>query len=46
LTLHEKIRTGEITQRPVAEGAGERESEPAAGWLLEDPDAVRVATPR
>ena len=45
LTLHEKIRTGEITRRarPEVEGA----PEPAgAGWLLEDPGAVRVATPR
>jgi NADH-quinone oxidoreductase subunit B len=46
LTLHEQIRTGEITRRPEPEGDGERESEPAKGWLLEDPDAVRVATPR
>jgi NADH-quinone oxidoreductase subunit B len=46
LTLHEQIRTGHITQRPAADREGERESEPAKGWLLENPDAVRVATPR
>jgi NADH-quinone oxidoreductase subunit B len=46
LTLHETIRTGEITRRPEPDGAGGNESEPAKGWLLEDPDAVRVATPR
>ena len=45
LTLHEQIRTGQITRRPVGEGA-EREQEPTRGWLLENRDAVRVATPR
>ena len=43
LTLHEKIRTGEITQRPVVEAA----PEPApAGWVPEAPPTVRRATPR
>jgi NADH-quinone oxidoreductase subunit B len=45
LTLHEQIRTGHITRRPAAAGSG-LEREPAQGWLLENPDAVRVATPR
>jgi len=47
LTLHEKIRTGAITRRPALGGGEASGSEPAStGWLLPDPDAVRVATPR
>jgi NADH:ubiquinone oxidoreductase subunit B-like Fe-S oxidoreductase len=44
LTLHEKIRTGEITRRPAPEVAPG--SPATAGWVPEQPDAVRVATPR
>jgi NADH-quinone oxidoreductase subunit B len=44
LTLHEKIRTGEITRRPgSAVPAGEQAT---GGWTPAVPDAVRVATPR
>jgi NADH-quinone oxidoreductase subunit B len=43
LTLHEKIRSGHITRRPFAPGAGEGAT---VGWTPEVPDAVRVATPR
>ena len=44
LTLHEKIRTGEITRRPApAVAPGEP---PTAGWVPEVPGAVRVSTPR
>ncbi len=48
LTLHEKIRSGEITRRPRAEQSGSEPARPErpAGWLLEDPDALRVGTPR
>jgi NADH-quinone oxidoreductase subunit B len=45
LTLHEQIRVGAITRRPAGRG-GEPQSEPSQGWLLENPDAVRVATPK
>ena len=43
LTLHEKIRTGEITRRstPALSRTGE-----LAGWVPERPDAVRLGTPR
>ncbi len=43
LTLHEKIRTGEITRRrgPTSQGPEE-----LAGWVPERPDAVRLGTPR
>jgi len=43
LTLHEKIRTGEITRRRGGEGGRPEE---LAGWVPERPDAVRVGTPR
>ena len=44
LTLHEKIRTGEITRRPGSSvPAGEQAT---GGWVPSVPDAVRVATPR
>ena len=44
LTLHEKIRTGEITRRPgTSVPAGEQAT---GGWVPSMPDAVRVATPR
>ena len=44
LTLHEKIRTGEITRRPGSSvPAGEQAT---GGWVPTVPDAVRVATPR
>src|SRR5580698_9965985 len=44
LTLHEKIRTGEITRRP---GSTAKVGEQATGgWVPTVPDAVRVATPR
>ena len=43
LTLHEKIRTGEITRR---RGPVSRTSEELAGWVPERPDAVRLGTPR
>jgi NADH-quinone oxidoreductase subunit B len=45
LTLHEKIRTGEITRRKPA-AAVEPGEAPTAGWVPEVPDAIRVATPR
>ena len=44
LTLHEKIRTGEITRRPgTTLPVGEQAT---GGWVPSMPDAVRVATPR
>jgi NADH-quinone oxidoreductase subunit B len=43
LTLHEKVRTGQITRR--AEPAVRRDEE-LAGWVPERPDAVRLGTPR
>jgi hypothetical protein len=44
LTLHEKIRTGEITRRPgTSIPVGEQAT---GGWVPTVPDAVRVATPR
>jgi NADH-quinone oxidoreductase subunit B len=43
LTLHEKIRTGEITRRK--ETAAGR-SEEGLGWTPERPDDVRLGTPR
>ena len=44
LTLHEKIRTGEITRRPgTTVPVGEQAT---GGWVPAVPDAVRVATPR
>ena len=46
LTLHEKIRTGEITAPPRrAPSRARRAGRPAAGCPTV-PDAVRVATPR
>ncbi|HMK63944.1 MAG TPA: NADH-quinone oxidoreductase subunit B family protein [Acidimicrobiales bacterium] len=43
LTLHEKIRTGEITRRPHPVTVPDEE---LAGWVPERPDDVRVGTPR
>ena len=43
LTLHEKIRTGEITRRRAP---GAQRPEELAGWVPERPDAVRLGTPR
>jgi NADH-quinone oxidoreductase subunit B len=43
LTLHEKIRTGEITRR---RGPASQRPEELAGWVPERPDAVRLGTPR
>src|SRR5450631_356049 len=44
LTLHEKIRTGEITRRPgTSIPVGEQAT---GGWVPTVPNAVRVATPR
>jgi NADH-quinone oxidoreductase subunit B len=44
LTLHEKIRTGEIARRP---GSSIPPGEQATGgWVPTVPDAVHVATPR
>ncbi len=43
LTLHEKIRTGEITQRRQAASA---RSEEITGWTPERPDDIRLGTPR
>jgi hypothetical protein len=42
LTLHEKIRTGELTRRPEKSV----EAPELAGWVPENPDAVRLGTPR
>ena len=42
LTLHEKIRTGEITRRPKVSEPPEE----LAGWVTEPTDTVRVGTPR
>jgi NADH-quinone oxidoreductase subunit B len=49
LTLHEKIRLGELTRRrPGETGAGiDLASEPApAGWVAAPPSGVRLGTPR
>ena len=49
LTLHEKIRLGELTQRrPGERGAGiDLATEPAAsGWVASPSTAVRLGTPR
>jgi NADH-quinone oxidoreductase subunit B len=43
LTLHEKVRTGQITRRP---DVAVRRDEELAGWVPERPDAVRLGTPR
>jgi NADH-quinone oxidoreductase subunit B len=45
LTLHEKIRTGEITRREEIIAEVEP-PEQGPGWVPEVPDAVRVATPK
>jgi hypothetical protein len=47
LTLHEKIRTGELTRRP-SEGIGEgiRITEPVPGWVQPGPSPVHLGTPR
>jgi NADH-quinone oxidoreductase subunit B len=48
LTLHEKIRTGEITRRGPLEGspAEVAQEEAAPAWLPRVPGAVHVGTPR
>src|SRR5471030_1203248 len=43
LTLHEKIRTGEITQRRVPAPA---RSEELTGWTPDRPDDIKLGTPR
>jgi len=47
LTLHEKIRLGELTRRrPGETGAGiDLAAEPATGWVA-PPSGVRLGTPR
>ena len=45
LTLHEKIRTGEITRRREAGAPLHVDAKPS-GWTPEVPDATRVSTPR
>jgi NADH-quinone oxidoreductase subunit B len=47
LTLHEKIRTGELTRRPK-EGIGEgiRVSEQVPGWVQPQASPVHLGTPR
>jgi len=47
LTLHEKIRTGELTRRPD-EGVGEgiHVSEPVPGWVQPQASPVHLGTPR
>jgi NADH-quinone oxidoreductase subunit B len=44
LTLHEKVRTGEITRRAPGEGPAVLGDD--TGWTPERPEAVRLATPR
>ena len=46
LTLHEKIRTGEITRRPACSTVAAPASRRPAAGCPTVPDAVRVATPR
>ncbi|HVB06010.1 MAG TPA: NADH-quinone oxidoreductase subunit B family protein [Acidimicrobiales bacterium] len=48
LTLHEKVRTGEITQRRRARagGAAVDLSSEVAGWTQPLPQPVRIGTPR
>jgi NADH-quinone oxidoreductase subunit B len=47
LTLHETIRTGELTRRPQAGiGEGIRLSEPVAGWVQPGVSPVHLGTPR
>ena len=49
LTLHEQIRTGELTRRsPASSGAGPAATGPArgAGWVVPPSSPVRVGTPR
>jgi NADH-quinone oxidoreductase subunit B len=43
LTLHEKIRTGEITRRKVPAASRSEQNE---GWTPERPDDIRLGTPR
>jgi NADH-quinone oxidoreductase subunit B len=43
LTLHEKIRTGAITKRRDVSAPG---TEELAGWVAENPGAIRLGTPR
>ncbi|HXY42806.1 MAG TPA: NADH-quinone oxidoreductase subunit B family protein [Acidimicrobiales bacterium] len=47
LTLHEKIRTGELTRRPE-EGVGEgiHVAEPVPGWVQPQASPVHLGTPR
>jgi NADH-quinone oxidoreductase subunit B len=44
LTLHEKIRTGEITRRPLAIDAGAEAAAP--GWVQPSRRPVHLGTPR
>ena len=46
LTLHEKIKTGEITQRRAEGRPLEIETTPSSPWTPEQPVAVRLGTPR
>jgi NADH-quinone oxidoreductase subunit B len=43
LTLHEKIRTGEITRRKAPAAS---RSEELIGWTPERPDDIKLGTPR
>jgi NADH-quinone oxidoreductase subunit B len=45
LTLHEKVRTGEITRRRDS-GAGAALVTPESPWTPEVPTAVRLGTPK
>jgi NADH-quinone oxidoreductase subunit B len=48
LTLHEKVRTGEITRRRTdrGNGAGIDLATEVAGWTQPLPQPVRIGTPR
>ena len=46
LSLHEKIKTGEITQRRAEGRPLEIETTPSSPWTPEQPVAVRLGTPR
>ena len=46
LTLHEKIRTGEITQRRAEGRPIEIDAAPSSPWVPGNPQAVQIGTPR
>ena len=46
LTLHEKIRTGEITKRRAEGRPLEIEVPSSSPWVPGNPQAVQIGTPR